>query len=225
MKKIVLLVGIFLVLFTTSCKKDDPPRDPSIATLIFPEENSECNEGTILSDTQSSVVFRWEAADHAQNYVVSLRDLTSNATSTHNSTNTEAEITINRATPYSWFVTANGAENTTPSQSAAWKFYNAGLAVSSHAPFPADVIAPTMGSTQTSGSITLQWAGSDVDNDIDRYDILFDTVNPPVASAGTSFTSSVIVTAAAATTYYWQVITKDAVGNSSNSVVFQFRTN
>ena len=40
----------------------DPVPDPVAATLIFPDNNTECNEGEIISETQSRVLFQWNAS-------------------------------------------------------------------------------------------------------------------------------------------------------------------
>ncbi len=225
MKRIVAATLVVLVL-NISCKKDDgPPPNPSVANLIFPEENSECNEGTILSDAQSRVTFRWDASNSTNNYVVSLTNLNTNSTSTHNSTVNEVDITISRGTLYSWFVTSNGSENTTPAMSEVWRFYNAGPGLVSHPPFPAEVTSPEMGSSVFSGAVTLRWVGADVDNDIISYDITFDTVTPPVQSVGNVTNTELLVTTNTDTTYYWQVISNDSQGNTTKSQVFQFKTN
>jgi len=217
---------MLLAMVTISCKKDDgPPPNPAAASLVFPEENSECNEGTILSDTQSTVTFRWNASTATNNYVVSVTDLNANRTSNHNTMVNEVDITINRGTPYSWSVTSNGAENTTAATSETWQFYNAGPGLVSHPPFPASVTNPEMGSTVFSGAITLRWAASDVDNDIVSYDVLFDTVSPPVASVGNVTIAERLVTTNADTIYYWQVTSNDSQGNKTKSPIFQFRTN
>lgn len=224
--KRILAVTLVLIMVTTSCKKDDgPPPNPTAASLIFPEENSECNEGTVLSDTQSRVTFRWNASSATNNYVVNLTNLDTGSSSTHNSTVNEVDITISRGTPYSWFVTSNGSENTIPATSEAWSFYNAGLGLVSHPPFPAAVTSPEMGSLIFSGAITLRWVGADVDNDIVSYDVTFDTVSPPLESVGNVTSSEQLVTTNAGTTYYWQVTSNDSQGNKTKSQVFQFRTN
>ncbi|NER18005.1 hypothetical protein [Spongiivirga citrea] len=224
--KRMLAATLVLALITISCKKDDgPPPNPTAATLIFPEENSECNEGTILSATQSTVTFRWTMSNATNDYVVTLTNLDTNTTSTEQSTTNEVDITINRGTPYSWSVTSNGVVNTDPAESPTWRFYNAGPGIVSHPPFPASTPSPEMGATVPSGSITLRWQAADVDNDIASYDVVFDTVSPPVQAVGNVTTAEQIVNTSASTTYYWQITTNDSQGNKSKSQIFQFKTN
>ena len=124
-------------------------------------------------------------------------------------------ITINRATPYSWYVVSKNS-GTQTAESATWKFYNAGLPVASHAPFPADVVNPTMGANLSSTTtVALEWAGSDVDNDIVEYMVYLSTTNPPANNIGSTTSTTLNANVSSNNTYYWKVITKDSQGNTS----------
>lgn len=223
---------IYIVLFLSlyiSCgggsnsPEELPPTPPAKATLAFPLQNSECNEGTILSDTQSAVTFNWSDAQNTTNYEVYLKNLSTGNTSTHTSSTSEKMITLNRATPYSWYVVSKNS-GTQTAQSATWKFYNAGLPVASHAPFPADVVNPTMGANLSSTTIiALEWAGSDVDNDIDEYMIYLSTTNPPTNNIGSTTSTTLNANVTSNNTYYWKIITEDSKGNTSTSEIFQFK--
>lgn len=227
--------NIYIVLFSsiilTSCgggggSEDVPPAAPTKADLVFPEQNSECNEGTIISDIQSSVTFNWSDATNATNYEVFVKNLDSDVTSTYTSSVSEKIITINRGTLYSWYVISKNS-GTQVAQSSTWKFYNAGKPVSSHAPFPADLVSPTMGTnlSNTTTSVNLKWTGSDVDNDISKYTIQLNTTSPPTNSIGTVTTSSLDTNVSSNNTYYWRIITEDSQGNTSTSEIFQFKVN
>ena len=227
MKKLALLFVALLLITLSACIDDDdnPPLPPTAASLVFPNENTECNEGIVLSDTESSVTFRWDAGSNVLSYELQLTNLLTNTLATYTTSITELEITIQRGTPYAWSITSIGTVNTTNAQSSRWKFYNAGTGTVSYAPFPAEVVAPINGAQIDSGIVSLQWSANDVDNDIVSYNILFDTVNPPSINAGSSTTSSFNQNTLVGTTYYWQVVCQDASGNSSTSSVFQFSTN
>ncbi len=73
--------------------------------------------------------------------------------------------------------------------------------------------------------VTLSWSGLDLDNDIEGFDIYFDTVNPPLAVAANlgGNASAQTVGVMADTVYYWKVVTRDAEGNTADSGVFDFR--
>ncbi|NOY47023.1 MAG: hypothetical protein GXO84_02200, partial [Chlorobi bacterium] len=137
----------------------------------------------------------------------------------------EKAITINKATPYSWYVISKSLTEIETAQSAIWKFYNAGDPVESFAPFPADLIAPTMGANLNGiTTVTLEWSGSDIDNDITGYDVFIDTTSPPTTQLGSNQTETTIdATVVAGNVYYWRVITTDSQGNNSESEIFSFR--
>ena len=231
MKKIFTILTLMALV---SCSKggssDDGPTEPpviapSAANLIFPENNQECNEGTQISAAQSSVTFQWEASANTDSYEIHVKNLDTDVTTTLTSFEPEKAITINKATPYSWYVISKSSSSAQTAQSATWKFYNAGEAVLNYAPFPADLVAPSMGANLSGvASVTLEWDGSDVDNDIVGYDVYFDTVTPPTTLIGadqTEMTKDVDVTAG--NTYYWKIITKDSAGNNSETNVFEFK--
>ncbi|MCK5209994.1 MAG: hypothetical protein KAQ79_18295, partial [Cyclobacteriaceae bacterium] len=94
------------------------------------------------------------------------------------------------------------------------------------APFPAEIITPSMAETITSSpsKITLDWNGSDVDNDIIGYDLYFGTTNPPdLFESNLQESVQTDVQVESDSIYYWSVTTKDAHGNSSDSGIFQFK--
>lgn len=228
--KYLFLILIFPLLL--SCGgSDDGPGDPeptpapSAATLVFPEDNSECTEGTLLSDTESEVIFQWNVAQNADSYTVNLRNLNTDDERQINANTNESAIRLNRGTPYSWSVVskANGTAET--AESTTWKFYNAGPGIENYSPFPADDPSPKSGASVNSGGLTLGWTGSDLDNDIVSYEVYFDVTNPPEMLAGTVTQTSFETTVTADTVYYWRVITIDSENNRSNSQIFQFRSN
>jgi hypothetical protein len=229
MKRIKLSFLVLLFMGALACGggNDSPPPPPSAATLIFPEDNTECNEGVVVSPTQSSVTFMWNAAENADSYTLSVRNLDTGSSQTFNTNNTQQEVTLLRGVPYAWRVIskANGVSQT--AESAEWRFYNAGAAVQNYAPFPAAVVSPAMGVAVNAvgGMVTLSWTASDVDGDITGYEVYAGTVNPPVALAGNSTAATLNVAVTSGTVYYWQVVTNDAEGNSSFSDVFEFRVN
>lgn len=237
LRKYILLISVLFSLI--SCGSDSGGDDgtdpeemmtippPSATSLIFPENNTECNEGENINEMQSRVTFRWEATENTDSYQVNIRNLNTNSITMISSLTTEIPILIQRGTPFEWFVIsqANGTTETATSISA--RFFNQGPGIENFAPFPAEVVFPVMGSTvdlSTNNPIVLEWSSTDIDNDIINFEILFDTVNPPLEIIGESDMSSLETNAEANTIYFWQVISRDEHGNSSTSPVFQFRT-
>ncbi|NMH89389.1 hypothetical protein [Flavivirga algicola] len=197
------------------------PDSPLAVTLVFPHEDSLCNEGTDLTPTESTVFFEWQASDKAENYVVYIKNILTGDVIQRQTTNDKVPVVINRATPYSWYV--ESSDGTKSEKSATWKFFNAGPGVQTYAPFPATINAPAMAASINGGNVTLQWTGSDVDNDIVGYDIYLGTNNNPDIHTSDVTTNELSVSVTSGTIYYWKVVTKDAVGNTSDSDVFQFK--
>lgn len=221
------LVSLFLVvIFFIGCGKKDPPQPPESAVLSFPENNSECTTGVDLNATTSRVEFRWNASNNTDRYVLSATNLNSNITETVNATTTSAKLTLQKGAPYSWFVTSENASTLQKSSSTTWRFYNAGFETS-YAPFPAEIVKPTIGSRvfkDLNNDVVLEWSGADIDGDIDGFEIYFSTANPPITlfASPQATATNIKVPVAANTLYYWKVVTKDKEGNTASSPVVDF---
>ncbi|MEB8345732.1 hypothetical protein OO010_06715 [Flavobacteriaceae bacterium KMM 6898] len=237
MKKINLLYIIPFVILM-SCGGGDsgndtpvvppPPPVPSPlqATLVFPENNKECTEGIVENDSQSTVNFQWNNSENTDSYEVNLKNLNTNNTVRIPSNSNAAQITLSRGVPYEWFVIskANGTNQT--AQSDVWKFYNQGPGIENYAPFPAEAVFPKRGANLAStANVTLEWLGTDIDNDIIGYEVLFDTTASPSTLLGTTTEQTMEAIVASNNTYYWRIITTDSNNNSSTSEIFQFKIN
>lgn len=230
-----LILNIFLISVLISCgggsDESDPiptPKNPEAALLAFPVNNSECVEGTNISKTNSTILFKWNNSENTDSYELVLKNLESDVITYHIVTTNQLSIELLRGTPYSWGIISKSTSVKATATSETWKFYNAGDGVVYYAPFPAEAVSPVNGAsvTATNNIITLDWSASDVDNDLASYDIYFGTTaSPPSFNTGltNSLLSDVIVTSA--TTYYWYVIAKDEQGNSSTSKTFEFAVN
>lgn len=237
--RILNTILLLSALFTLSCGgsddgggggTDDPGPmamvpDPEATTLVFPENNTECNQGVIINEMRSQVTFRWGAAMNTDSYEVTLRNLNTNQSFTVRSVATEVDIAIDRGTPYEWFVVSNADGTNATATSTSFRFFNQGSGIANYAPFPADVISPARGInlTDTGGTVNLQWSGSDIDSDIASFEVFFGTDPAATASLGVTSESNMDVTVSAGTIYFWTVITTDAHGNTSESEVFEFQ--
>ena len=78
-------------------------------------------------------------------------------------TTTSTKVTLDKGVPYSWVVTSKSTKSSVTTPSDTWKFYLEGTGVVNYAPFPADLKAPSSGSTvkRTDGMVTFTWEGSD----------------------------------------------------------------
>lgn len=206
--------------------KDEEGQAPAAAALSAPANNSECLNATSVSETESKVTFQWQASENTDTYVLMVKNLNNQTTLQYNAGgNTALDVTLLKGTAYSWTVTSKSNSASQPAVSEKWKFYNAGTGVTNYVPFPAEAVAPPMSSTVSGPTVTLQWSGSDVDNDISSYKVLLDTNTNPATVIGTTSANNLSgIAVASGSTYYWKVITTDSAGNSSDSAVFQFKT-
>ncbi|WP_242130571.1 hypothetical protein [Aestuariivivens marinum] len=230
MRKNLIYMFLGLILFNCSGGSNEEvrevvrPKKPTAASLVFPEQNSECTEGTNVTSSESTITFEWNAGNDTDSYVLTLKNLLSGVTTTHNTNNTEISLTLLRATPYSWFVTSKSNSVSDTAASATWKFYNAGEGLVSYAPFPAVAVSPTNGeSIAATTTVTLEWSGSDVDNDIAHYDVYFGEGETLSLLADDETGTNVSnVSVESGKKYKWYVVTTDDLGNTSNSEQFTF---
>ena len=233
------LVLLTLALFVVACGSDDG-NEPSIPTpeqvappeavsLVFPPNNTVCNQGEIISETQSIVTFEYSLAENADTYEVNVTNLNTNITQRLNSNTDELAITIERGTPYEWFVIsiAEGTNETATSESAL--FFNEGPGITNFAPFPAQALNPTRGLSLPNTTITvnLEWEASDTDgiDDIVNYEVFFGAnATDLLASLGVVETTTFNnVSVSSNTTFFWQIVTTDSHGNTSTSEFFTFQ--
>lgn len=224
-RKIPILALLALI---ASCSGDDgPPPIPEGASLIFPEQNSECTTGTSLNNELSHVTFQWEASKNTDRYTLSVVNLDTNVPQTVSTTSTSASLSIAKGTPFSWSVISRNNKSEQLASSETWLFYNAGEQTS-YAPFPAQLLGPGSGSTvqkNLADQVVLSWQGADVDGDIENFQVFFSQTSPPTAWVGTTDaqTMQFPVDVESTLIYYWKVMTTDAMGNSSDSGIFEFR--
>jgi len=228
MRRLFILTLLTYTLSSCGGGNETPPA-PTAATLSSPVNNEACTTGTVISETESRITFSWLAGTNADSYELVVTNLLNQTQQIQAAISTTAELTLKRNTPYSWYVLSKSSKNPTTANSTTWKFYNAGPASSTYPPYPAEIVSPTLGQNLTpiNGKINLQWRGSDADNDIINYDIYLGTSGTNLTLIKSQHTTSTLADVAvnANTTYYWKVITRDAKGNTSDSGLFEFRTN
>ncbi len=215
----------------TGGNDDDPViPDPSAATLIFPEDNTECTTGVVNPNNTalSTITFEWNASANTDSYTVTLTNLNTNSSFFTNASTNAVDIAVERGTPFSWFVTSRAQGTSVTANSATFRFYNEGPGIENYAPFPAEAVNPARGANiSAAGTVTLEWSGTDIDGDLADFEVFFDAdVSDPTTSIGTTVETSLSdVPITSGTTYFWRVVSTDSAGNSSTSEVFQFRVN
>jgi hypothetical protein len=203
---------------------------PAKSTLSAPANNKTCETGTSVSSTQSDVDFTWGVSADTDSYDLKITDLISSvATNKTGLTTTSTKVTLDKGVPYSWVVTSKSTKSSVTTPSDTWKFYLEGTGFANYAPFPADLKAPSSGSTvkRTDGKATFTWEGSDPDSgDTLAYTLYVDTTDGKQTPSSAQTDLSVLtldVALDAATTYYWRVKSSDGT-NSSYSTVYTFKT-
>ena len=109
-KSLKYIVGGLILSFCLSCSSSDdspaPPEPPveitppSAATLVFPQENSECTEGSNLTSTESTILFNWNDANNATRYIIYVKNLETKTIANYASNDSEKSVTLLRGTPY-----------------------------------------------------------------------------------------------------------------------------
>ena len=206
----------------------DPPVvvAPDKVTLLAPADNSACLKGSSGSGTTATVSFSWNKAAHADSYQLEVKDLVTQQVRSFTTSNLTYSTTLTVNTPYSWSVTSVNSKGQT--SGSAWKFYLAGTAASSYAPFPAELTAPASGTEiNANGALSVQvsfaWQGSDVDNDIASYALYLDNENAATRVIASQTETTATQTLTSGKTYFWKVVTTDKVGNKSNSIISSFQ--
>ena len=239
MKKLAYL---FFVLILVSCGGSEegggdggvdppPPQPPGSVSLTAPASGKVCETGSSTSDTKSNVDFSWQASSNTNSYDLQVTNLNTSTTINKTGlTTTNATVELDKGQPYSWKVISKNTSTTQTGISSSWKFYLAGQGIKNYAPFPADLKAPTSGSTisrSSEGKITFTWEGSDPDQgDELKYTLFVDKSDGKQSPSGdlTNISAKTVdVALDAATLYYWRVKTNDGT-NSSFSTVYSFRT-
>ena len=202
---------------------------PTASTLSFPEDDKVCQEGTSVSDTESSVNFQWEASENTTSYDLIINDIEAETSVTYSDiTETNKDATLVTARSYSWQIVSKSDETSTTASSELWQFYLAGEGEENYAPYPASIISPASGSTVSAseeGLVTLKWSGEDPDEDTLTYTVYIDTVDGLQDANGTITGLTETETTYEVTSgsvYYWRVKSSDGQ-SSSFTQVFSFR--
>ena len=242
MKKVLFKYFMFASLFIISCGgggdggSDDvitPPvrtvDPPSLATLNSPANNKVCEEGTSVSDSQSSVNFQWTAGNNTDSYDLRITNLNSNQLINQtNITSTNKVVTLSNGTPYSWKITSKRNGTTVTVESSTWKFYLSSDGISNYPPYPSTLISPSSGHifSSSTSSVELSWEGLHPENLTLTYDLYIDTTDglqDPISSNQNLSAKSKSVQVSSGNSYYWRVKAKDINNNSSYSTIHSFK--
>ena len=225
MKKYIIH-SLFLSVLFASCSSDSS-ESGEVASLIFPENNEQCETGTVLDDV-ATIVFDWKASIDTEAYDLSIINLDTNVSiDLVDIEDTKKSVSLDRGYSYSWNVTSKNNLGLL-SVSETWKFYLAGQGAFNNAPSAPKVVSPGLGwlVTPQAGKIVLQWEATDADNDALVYTVYIDKIDgkqAPLTSNTNLSENSVAVAVEPNTIYYWSVEASDG-RIKVVSDVFSFKT-
>jgi uncharacterized protein (DUF427 family) len=230
MKKNILFCMMFNFLLLSCGGGSEPVLEPqnlapSIPSLVSPTLAKLC--------ISNSINFEWTASTDAENnpivYQLQIATdnlFTQNLITKEISTPTHTE-TLEKGKAYYWRVKATDSKGAASAYSTVYSFFTEGTALTNHAPFLPQLVAPVANAIITGTTTTLKWTGSDVDgNDVLTYDVYLGTTATPTTKVVDNKTSiSYDATLLPATIYYWKVVVRDAKGAETQGQVWSFRTN
>jgi hypothetical protein len=219
---------ILLITFFVSCKKsslDDALPDTPL--LISPKINEICVASSSVNINKGLIEFKWKKADKAQTYELIVKNLITGEQKTYSSTDTVNKLELEKNTPFAWFVLAIGKNSKNKSQSNTNKFYSAGDGYIHYPPFQPELLKPKSDEVLSSSltSTILKWRGSDVDGDIESYNVFFGTSTSQLPLLTNTKADSILVPVLPKSTYHWKIVCIDKRGNTSASDYFKFQTN
>jgi len=209
--RILLLVVAALTLL--GCK--DPIPDPEQTVLILPEDNTSCLYVSQSSST-ASVDFSWQEAQFTDEYLVVVKNLTTEEETTSRTLNTSIRLTLTRGVPYQWKVVTVSELSSVETSSRSFSFYLEAQQQRNYLPFPARLL---------SRQYNFSWQGEDLDNDLSHYTISIGASPDVLNEIATDITvSSHNASLNAGEVYFWQIISYDENGNNTKSLINRFET-
>ena len=202
---------------------------PQEVSLVFPENQTSCQEGEAIDELNSRLRFEWDANGSVGNYNLIITNEEQQETKSMYGINaTQTEVDLVHDILYSWYVETVSPVDGLVKASETFSFYLEGDGRENHVPFPAVAIEPLNGAAVDviNGQVQLEWQSTDLDDDDLLYTLYFGPTkddlnivsgygNVPENRAGVNVEPNSI--------YYWQVRTSD--GNSSSfSPIYGFRT-
>ena len=113
-----------------------------------------------------AIPFDWGIATNATSYTLEVTNTKTGQKYQETTSTNSGEIILPKGIQFTWKVTANLNGNSKESNDT-WSFYSEGITTSNHIPFPAKITLED----NKNGTINILWQGSDIDNDIDVYEI------------------------------------------------------
>lgn len=203
--------------FSTHAPNNQPPANPEV---VFPAS------GAVGIAVNAQL--RWTASDPDNDAVTSDVFFGTVFPLPRVAQNLSAQIfqpgeTLKSGTRYFWQVVVKDVRGAANPESSVWSFSTAENA--NQAPNQPLAISPASGSAGVPVRPVVSWSGGDPDDTQVFYDLFLDTVLPPTVKIAENLTTTSWapqVDLVSGRKYYWQVLARDASGNSSSSAVYSF---
>ncbi|WP_163517683.1 SusE domain-containing protein [Gelidibacter japonicus] len=228
MKKIafsILFCTIFLGCSTGGDSDPDLPKNiaPTIPTLSSPSNTLLC--------VNNILEFKWEASSDGNGDAITYKieiskdNQFTSISKTATVSGTTMTFTLERGVAYYWRVEAIDSKNESSGFSKVFSLYTEGDGATNYLPYAPQLIKPELSASIEVTTATLEWLGSDVDDDPLTYDIYFDENNPPTTLVSENqVVQTFEVLLAPNKTYYWKVIVKDNKEGRTIGQVWNFST-
>lgn len=225
-------VRILLLLLLFSCsgeEKEEVPvieaDKPEAAIPVYPIRNSKCTEGENTAGNKTEIGFLWEPGKFTTSFKLVIVNLLTKAEQSFTTAENFYPVSLERGTPYSWWVIAFNAETPEGTKSNPGNFYTTGDGITNYAPFAADLLAPANNAEFAAGvdKVKLEWQAEDVDGEELEFE-LYLSKNSDLSEAVQKNLSATFYETAVEkeVTYYWKIVAEDPSGNTSESNVSSF---
>ena len=180
---------IFLLFSLWSCKPDPIP-EPIAAQLLAPVNLDNCSTADKINNNESQVSFLWSTALHTDDYELVIRNQSTGILIRRTTLLTSLNQILQRGSSYSWWVISRSEASDITSKSEVRYFYLEGETEQKHAPFPANLEFPEENAvvSLSNNTITFEWEGSDLDNDIAHYDLYVGTEEETISVVAENIT-------------------------------------
>ena len=195
---------------------------PTVATPVYPADQTLCAEGRIISETLSAINFQWQEGLNTDSYTLEITD-GNGAKRSITATSGSKEVEVERGMAFSWKIISRSTKTTETASSAIFSFFNAGAATENFAPMPARLLSPRAGATVSATNLTLEWEGADLDQNIERYTVYLQAEGGEAPEVYSGSLSSYSLSGVSAGVYRWWVDTRDSTGLQSRSEQSEFR--
>ena len=223
MKRFIVIITFILF----QCSKDQT-LEPDSVFLISPINQDNCSSSTIIDESKSQVDFSWSQSLNTDQYEIVVENQSNNLQLKKISLENNTSLILDRGINYSWWVISRSNKSSITAKSLIWQFYLEGPSIIEHIPFSAVLLSPQNEeeiNLNNQNEYIFKWSGSDLDDDIDFYDLYIGNSIDEMEIIENKIKSQEIkLELQRQKTYYWKILSVDSKGNNSSSQIYNFYT-